>query len=84
MVGGHGNHRRDTGTVRDFSGEKSHAQTWPGTSDTPYCASYSRYSWGLKRYLVCAGDGMPIMWCLAHPKIGEREVVAALWSTTSI
>ena len=24
------------------------------------------------------GDGMPIMWCLAHPKIGEREVVAAL------
>jgi hypothetical protein len=21
---------------------------------------------------------MPIMWCLAHPKIGEREVVAAL------
>jgi len=43
-----------------------------------YCASYSRYYWGLKLYLVCAGDGMPIMWCLAHPKIGEREVVAAL------
>jgi hypothetical protein len=21
---------------------------------------------------------MPIMWCLAHPKIGEREVIAAL------
>jgi hypothetical protein len=32
----------------------------------------------LKLYLVCAGDGMPIMWCLAHPKIGEREVLAAL------
>ena len=43
-----------------------------------YCASYSRYYWGLKLYLVCAGDGMPIMWCLAHPKIGEREVVSAL------
>jgi len=43
-----------------------------------YCASHSRYYWGLKLYLVCAGDGMPIMWCLAHPKIGEREVVAAL------
>ena len=25
-----------------------------------YCASYSRYYWGLKLYLVCAGDGMPI------------------------
>jgi len=43
-----------------------------------YCASHSRYYWGMKLYLVCAGDGMPIMWCLAHPKIGEREVVAAL------
>ncbi|QDQ93972.1 IS982 family transposase [Rhodococcus sp. WB9] len=43
-----------------------------------YCASHSRYYWGLKLYLVCAGDGMPIMWCLAHPKIGERDVVAAL------
>jgi hypothetical protein len=43
-----------------------------------YCASYSRFYWGLKLYLVCTGDGMPLMWCLAHPKIGEREVVAAL------
>lgn len=43
-----------------------------------YCASHSRYYWGLKLYLVCTGDGMPIMWCLANPKIGEREVVAAL------
>lgn len=43
-----------------------------------YCASHSRFYWGLKLYLVCAGDGMPLMWCLAHPKIGEREVLAAL------
>lgn len=43
-----------------------------------YCASHSRFYWGLKLYLVCAGDGLPIMWCLAHPKLGEREVLAAL------
>lgn len=43
-----------------------------------YCASHSRFYWGLKLYLVCTGDGMPIMWCLANPKLGEREVVAAL------
>ncbi|RZL70118.1 MAG: IS982 family transposase, partial [Rhodococcus sp. (in: high G+C Gram-positive bacteria)] len=43
-----------------------------------YCASHSRFYWGLKLYLVCAGDGMPIMWCLANPKLGEREVVTAL------
>jgi hypothetical protein len=43
-----------------------------------YCASHSRYFWGFKLYLVCTGDGMPHMWALANPKIGEREVVAAL------
>jgi len=43
-----------------------------------YCASHSRWYWGLKLYLVCTGDGMPIMWCLATPKIGEREVLATL------
>jgi hypothetical protein len=43
-----------------------------------YCASHSRWYWGFKLYLVCSGDGMPIMWCLANPKLGEREVVAAL------
>jgi hypothetical protein len=43
-----------------------------------YCRSHSRWYWGLKLYLVCAGDGMPIMWCLANPKIGERQVLAAL------
>jgi hypothetical protein len=32
--------------------------------------------------MVCTGDGMPIMWCLANPKIGEREVVAALLEHT--
>lgn len=43
-----------------------------------YCASHSRWYWGLELYLVCTGDGIPVMWCLANPKIGEREVLAAL------
>ena len=43
-----------------------------------YCASHSRWYWGLKLYLVCTGDGIPIMWCLANPKLGERQVLAAL------
>jgi hypothetical protein len=49
-----------------------------GHANYGYCASHSRWYWGLKLYLVCAGDGMPIMWCLATPKLGEREVLAAL------
>jgi hypothetical protein len=43
-----------------------------------YCASRSRFHWGLKLYLVSSGDGMPIMWCLAHPQLDEGEVVAVL------
>lgn len=49
-----------------------------GHANYGYCRSHSRWYWGLKLYLVCAGDGMPIMWCLATPKLGEREVLAAL------
>jgi hypothetical protein len=48
-----------------------------------YCASHSRFFWGFKLYLVCAGDGMPHMWALANPKIGERDVVAALLDRNS-
>jgi hypothetical protein len=43
-----------------------------------YCASHSRYFWGLRLYLITAPDGMPIIWGLANPKLGEREVTQAL------
>ncbi len=39
-----------------------------------YCAAHSRFYWGLKLYLLATPDGMPITWCLANPKLGEREV----------
>lgn len=43
-----------------------------------YCRSHSRWFWGFRLYLVTTVEGMPITWCLAHPRIGEREVMAAL------
>jgi hypothetical protein len=43
-----------------------------------YDRSHSRWYWGFKLYLLCAPDGMPITWCLATPKLGEREVAEAL------
>lgn len=43
-----------------------------------YCASHSRYFWGFRLYLVCAPDGMPVIWGLANPKIGEREALEAI------
>ena len=42
------------------------------------CAAHSRWYWGLKLYLITTPDGMPAAWCLADPKIGEREVAAEL------
>jgi hypothetical protein len=45
-----------------------------GAGGYGFCAAHSRYYWGFKLYLLAAPDGMPITWCLADPKIGEREV----------
>jgi hypothetical protein len=49
-----------------------------GWANYGYCASHSRWFWGLRLYLVCAPSGMPVLWALADPKIGEREVLAAM------
>lgn len=43
-----------------------------------YCASHSRFFWGFRLYLIATPEGMPVIWGLAHPKIGEREVTQAL------
>jgi hypothetical protein len=40
-----------------------------------YCASHSRYFWGLRLHLVCTPAGLPITWALAHPKLDERRVL---------
>ena len=43
-----------------------------------YCRSHHRYFWGFRLYVLAAPDGLPVAWCLATPKLGEREVVAAM------
>ncbi len=43
-----------------------------------YCKSHHRFFWGFRLYVLAAPDGLPVVWCLATPKLGEREVVAAL------
>jgi hypothetical protein len=43
-----------------------------------YCAAHSRWYWGLKLYLLTTTDGLPVAWCLATPKLGEREVAQEL------
>jgi hypothetical protein len=55
--------------------QRSNLAGWAGYG---YCASHSRFFWGLRLYLVCTPTGMPIIWALANAKIGEREVLAAM------
>jgi Transposase DDE domain len=50
---------------------------WPHAA-YGYCRAHSRWYWGFKLYLLCAPDGMPISWCLATPKLGERQAAAVL------
>jgi hypothetical protein len=49
-----------------------------GWANYGYCAAHSRWYWGLKLYLLATAEGMPVAWCLADPKLGEREVAAEL------
>jgi DDE family transposase len=43
-----------------------------------WCASHSRPFWGLRLYLLCASDGMPVYFCLAPANEPEREIAAAM------
>ncbi|HCU95193.1 MAG TPA: IS982 family transposase, partial [Actinobacteria bacterium] len=56
----------------------SSARTWRAGRTTGYCASHSRWFWGLRLYLICTPAGMPVLWALADPKIGERKVLATM------
>lgn len=51
-----------------------------GDAGYGYCASHSRFFWGFRLYLVSTPDGMPVLWALANPKLGEREVLRAMLS----
>jgi hypothetical protein len=54
---------------------RSEAAGWAGYG---YCASHSRFFWGLRLYLACTPAGLPVLWALASPGIGEREVLQAM------
>jgi hypothetical protein len=44
-----------------------------------YCASHSRYFWGLRLHLVTTVHGLPVAFALANPKADEREVLVDLF-----
>jgi hypothetical protein len=66
------------------SGETVHRSALAGHAGYGYCKSHHRYFWGFRLYVLAAPDGLPVAWCLATPKLGEREVVAAMLATTAV
>lgn len=59
--------------------KRSDLAGWAGYG---YCASHSRYFWGLRLHLVCTLHGLPIAWALTSAKADEREVLTALLAST--
>ena len=47
------------------SRETTRRSEFAGSAGYGYCRSHSRWFWGFRLYLICAGDGMPIGWELA-------------------
>lgn len=49
-----------------------------GLANDRYCRALSRWYWGVKLYLITTAPRMPVTWCLADPKIGERDTALEL------
>lgn len=61
--------------------KRSELAGWAGYG---YCASHSRFFWGLRLHLVCTPNGLPVMWSLANPKVDEREVARDMFEIDEV
>jgi len=55
---------------------RSEMAGWAGYG---YCASHSRFFWGLRLHLVCTPAGLPVTFALTNPKVDDREVARDLF-----
>ena len=49
-----------------------------GWAEYGYCASHSRYFWGLRLHLVCTLSGLPVTFALTGAKADERDVLLGM------
>ena len=49
-----------------------------GWAEYGYCASHSRYFWGLRLHLVCTLHGLPVGFALSGAKADERQVLLGI------
>lgn len=53
-----------------------------GWAEYGYCASHSRFFWGLRLHLVCTLQGLPVAWALTGAKADERQTLIDLLAAT--
>jgi hypothetical protein len=51
-----------------------------GWAEYGYCASHSRYFWGLRLHLVCTLQGLPVAFALTGAKADERDVLTGMFT----
>ncbi|BAJ27751.1 MULTISPECIES: IS982 family transposase [Kitasatospora] len=49
-----------------------------GWAEHGYCASHSRYFWGLRPHLVCTLHGLPVAFALTGAKADERQTLLGM------
>jgi hypothetical protein len=54
-----------------------------GWAQYGYCASHSRFFWGLRLHLVCTLGGLPVMFALSGAKADERQTLLAMLDDAS-
>ncbi|HWT48334.1 MAG TPA: transposase, partial [Mycobacterium sp.] len=50
-----------------------------GWAEYGYCASHSRYFWGLRLHLLCTLSGLPVAFALTGAKADERDTLLAMF-----
>ena len=55
-----------------------------GWAEYGYCASYSRYFWGLRLHLLATASGLPILWALAPAKEDERDIALEMLARSGL
>jgi hypothetical protein len=50
-----------------------------GFAEYGYCASHSRYFWGLRLHLLCTLHGLPVGFALAGAKADERQTLLGIF-----
>jgi hypothetical protein len=55
-----------------------------GWAEYGYCASHTRFFWGLRLYLVCTLGGLPVALALTGAKADERVTLLSIFAADPV